>query len=146
MPEVTVFGEELQILLDAMYELMKSRNGLGLAANQVGLSLRMFVIEGPNGRINVVNPTIVSKSIKPANQREGCLSAPGDFIVVPSRSEWVQMQYQDEKGEKKLVTLKGLHAVCAQHELEHLDGKSFLSNKSIPKYTRKALEKRWGIK
>lgn len=146
MPEVTVFGEELQILLDAMYDTMKSRNGLGLAANQVGLSFRMFVMEGPGGRINAVNPFFISKSVKPANTREGCLSAPGDFVVVPSRAEWVQMQYQNEKGEKTLVTLKGLHAVCAQHELEHLDGKSFLSNKSIPKYTRKSLEKRWGIK
>lgn len=146
MPVVTVFEEELSVLLDSMFETMKARNGLGLAANQVGIACRMFVMNGPNGRLNIVNPVIASKSKLAANLREGCLSAPGDFIVVPSRSEWVEVNYQDETGKEKHVVLKGLYAVCAQHEIEHLNGKSFMDNKSIPKGIRKGLEKKWGIK
>lgn len=146
MPTVTVFEGELSVLLDSMFETMKARNGLGLAANQVGISCRMFVMNGPNGRLNVVNPVIVSKSKLAANLREGCLSAPGDFIVVPSRSEWVEVNYQDETGKAGHVVLKGLYSVCAQHEIEHLNGKSFMANKSIPKNIRKGLEKKWGIK
>lgn len=146
MPEVTVFGEELSVLLGGMWDLMKYKNGLGLAANQVGLSLRMLVMQGPNGRLNMVNPVIVSKSVKPANLKEGCLSAPGDFVLVPSRVEWVQVKFQNEKGEQQVVVLKGLHAVCAQHEIDHLNGKFFLADKSIPKYVRKQLGKKWGIK
>src|ERR1700687_550861 len=117
MPEVTVFGEELSVLLDGMWDLMKYKNGLGLAANQVGLSFRMIVMQVPNGRLNMVNPIIASKSLKPANLKEGCLSAPGDFVMVPSRPEWVQVKFQDEKGISQLVTLKGLYAVCIEHEI-----------------------------
>jgi len=144
--EVTVFGEELKVLLDSMYESMKSSKGIGLAANQVGLLHKALVMDGPNGRLDIVNPVIVNKSIKPANTKEGCLSFPGEFVIVPSRVEWVQVQYKNEKGEEKNVILKGLHAVCLQHEIDHLNGKIFMSDKSIPKYERKRLAKKWGIK
>lgn len=144
--EITVFGEELVVLLDSMYDTMKSNKGLGLAANQVGLLHRMFVMDGPNGRLNIVNPVIVNRSVKPANIKEGCLSFPGDSIVVPARVEWIQMQCKNEKGEERLIMLKGLHSVCAQHEIDHLDGKIFMADKSIPKYERKKLAKKWGIK
>src|SRR5271165_522952 len=100
---VTVFGEELKVIVDYMYETMKTNRGLGLAANQVGLTFRMFVMDGPLGRINVVNPTIVKKSLLTVRIKEGCLSSPGDFIIVPSRVDWVQVQYQDEKGNLNLV-------------------------------------------
>lgn len=145
MPEVTVFGEELKILLDSMYDLMKNSNGMGLAANQVGLSLRMFVMEGPNGRVNLVNPKIVVRSKFQANLREGCLSAPGDFVTVPSRAEWVDVGFQDEEGTYKRLVLKGIFAVCFQHELDHLNGKTFLSDKSIPRNIRKPLAKKWKL-
>lgn len=141
---VTVFGEELKVLLDDMWETMKGANGLGLAANQVDIPLRMFVMEGPNGRINVVNPHISSESKLFIKLREGCLSAPGEFVLIP-RHEWIQLMYQDETGTAKQAVLKGLYAVCAQHELEHLEGKGFLENKNIPKNHRKMLAKKWGL-
>jgi peptide deformylase len=144
--EITVFGEELKVLLDAMYESMKAKNGLGLAANQVGLLHRMFVMEGPEGRINLVNPVIVWRSISAANLREGCLSAPGDFVIVPSRSREIHVKFQDEKGESHVKSLTGLHAVCVQHEIDHLNGQIFFANKSIPKSKRQPLMKKWGIK
>lgn len=144
--EITVFGEELKTLLDSMYETMKANNGIGLAANQVGLLHRMFVMEGLNGRLNIVNPVIVNRSVKVANMKEGCLSAPGEFIVVPSRVEWIDIQSQNEKGESQRFILKGIRAVCALHEIDHLDGKIFMSDKSISKNERKRLAKKWGIK
>jgi peptide deformylase len=145
MPLVTAFDEELHVLLDSMWETMKAKNGLGLAANQVGLRLRVFVMEGPHGRMDLVNPSIAFKSVMPANLREGCLSAPGDFVVVPERAEWVQLSFQDVRGAPHMAVLKGLYAVCAQHELEHLDGKTFMANKSLPKATRKMLAKKWSL-
>ena len=74
------------------------------------------------------------------------MSAPGEFIVIPNRVEWIELQFQDETGHKKHAIFKGIRAVCAQHEIDHLDGKLFMSDKSIPKYERKRLAKKWGIK
>lgn len=142
---VYVFGKELQILLDLMWDTMEINRGIGLASNQLGMGLAMVVIKGPNGRLNMVNPTILKKSKIPANLKEGCLSAPGDFLIVPDRVEWVQVKYQDETGELGTVVLKGIYSVCVQHELEHLEGKSFMENKSIPKHIRKSLQKKWGF-
>jgi peptide deformylase len=81
----------------------------------------MFVMEGPEGRLNIINPHIGLSSLKPAGLKEGCLSAPGEFMIVPSRVDWVMIEYQDENGDPKHVTLKGIHSVCAQHEIEHLN-------------------------
>ena len=144
--DVENFNYELAEILDYMWYVMEESNGVGLAANQVGFSLNMFVMDGPNGRLNLVNPYISLKSKSSANLKEGCLSAPGEFIVVPERAEWVQVKYQDEKGIHKSIVLKGIHAVCAQHEIEHLEGKSFMENKSLSKATRTKLAKKWEIK
>lgn len=144
---VNVFGPELKVLLDSMWETMNQHNGVGLAANQVGLNLRMFIMLGPIGeKIYVVNPLIISKSEHSANLREGCLSAPGEFLTLPERASWVKVQYHNEKGELKESVFKDIYAVCFQHELDHLNGKSHLQSKSISKSVRKAVAKRWGLK
>lgn len=145
--EVTVFGSELSFLLESMWSVMVKGGGLGLASNQVGLEYRMFVMAGPdNEKIFLVNPKIVKKSQVPANMREGCLSAPGEFLVLGERASWVQVEFNDLKGWPQSRVFKGLHAVCVQHEIDHLDGKSHLMSKSIPKFKRKELYKKWGIK
>lgn len=145
--EVTVFGQELTILLDGMWSVMISKGGLGLASNQVGLEYRMFVMAGyDNEKIFLINPKIVKKSNLPANMIEGCLSAPGEFILLSERVSWVQVEFHDQKGQLQTRVFKGLHSVCVQHEIDHLDGKSHLMSKSIPKTKRKELHKKWGIK
>lgn len=144
--KITVFGPELKILLDSMWETMKLANGIGLAANQVSIPFRMFVMEGPNGRINLINPRIQALSQVSANLKEGCLSAPGESLVVPGRMRWVDVEYQDENGDFKRVVLHAIHAVCVQHEIEHLDGKSFMKNKTIHKTIRNQLSKKWKLK
>jgi len=145
--EVSVFGAELKVLLTAMYSTMKDNRGIGLAANQVGLNLRMFVMEGPKEeKILLVNPKITKKSEAPANLKEGCLSAPGEFLILSDRASWVEVQFQNEKGEPQRRVFHGIHAVCAQHEIDHLNGKSHLQSKTIPKAKRKELAKKWGLK
>lgn len=145
--ELTVFGPELKIILDAMWDTMKKTSGMGLAANQVGVLFRMFVMEGPDHeKIYLVNPKIIRRSKIPANLKEGCLSAPGDLLVLAERASWTELTYQDETGKEHKRVFKDIWSVCVQHEIGHLDGESFLESKSIPKAIRKELAKKWKIK
>ena len=142
--EVTVFGPELKALLGAMAEAMIKYNGVGLAANQVGLHYRMFVMRDKHDHIvNLVNPVIIALSDSPANIKEGCLSAPGEFFLLSERKQWVQVEFQDEKGHTHRRVFEDLYAVCVQHETDHLDGVCFLESTSIPKKIRKELNKKW---
>lgn len=143
---VSVFDTELKVLLDNMYRTMQTAEGVGLAANQVGLEYRMFVMDGPDGRINLVNPQITKKSLTVVLFKESCLSAPGEYVITGNRHDWVEVSYQDEKGNPRIKLMRGIHAVCVEHELEHLDGKSFMDSKTIPRAKRKELARKWGIK
>lgn len=145
--EVTVFGPELKILLDAMHATMVVQKGMGLAANQVGLNHRMFVMQSlDEDKLFIVNPKIRSRSIAPASIREGCLSAPGEFLVLQERSSWVEIEFQNETGEHQRRIFNAIFAVCVQHEMDHLDGKSHLQSKTIPKKRRIELANKWGFK
>jgi peptide deformylase len=153
--EAAVFGPELLTLLEGMWSVMIAKGGIGLAANQVNLPYRMFVMYGPTDpskpgsdaeKLFIVNPKIVKKSQFSIALREGCLSSPGEFVVVPDRASWVQIDFQNEKGEIQRRVFKEIHAVCVLHEMEHLDGKSHLQSKSISKKIRKELTKKWGLK
>lgn len=145
--EVSVFGPELKVILDHMWDTMKAAPGLGLAANQVGLLFRMFVMEGPSAdRLYLVNPKILRRSILSANLKEGCLSAPGDLLLLSERASWVEVSFQDETGKEHKKVFKDIWAVCVQHEIGHLDGESFLESKSLTKAKRKELAKKWKIK
>lgn len=145
--EVTDFYPELEYFLDEMWETMKKHNGLGLAANQVGLMARMFVMEGPNKeKLYLINPKIVAQSVVNANLQEGCLSAPEEFLIRSDRVEWVQVKYQNVDRIEYVRTFYGLHSVCVQHEMEHLDGISYMESKSIPRKKRNELASKWGLK
>jgi len=144
---VNVFDTELKLLLGFMWDAMVANHGIGLAANQVGLTWRMFVMRGENDeKIFLVNPKILSSGLESANIREGCLSAPGEFVVLQERAKWVQVEYQTEDGTKMVRVFKDIYSVCAQHEMEHLEGKSHLQSRSIPKAKRIEIAKRWGFK
>lgn len=145
--EVTVFGDELRTLLEGMWTAMIARGGLGLASNQVGLDYRMFVMAGVDSeKLFIINPKIVKKSEVPAMMKEGCLSAPGEFLYLAERASWVQLDFKDDKGNMCRRVFHGIQAVCVQHEIGHLDGKSHLMSPSIPKKQRKELAKKWGLK
>lgn len=145
--EVTVFGSELKTLLNSMWSTMIEGKGIGLAANQVGLTFRMFTMLGPNDeKLFIINPTVLSKSIASANLKEGCLSAPGEFLILDERASWVKVKFKDETGIEHERVFKGIHSVCVQHEIDHLNGKSHLMSPSLSKAKRKELAKRWEIK
>ena len=137
---VTRFDAELHQFLDDMAQTMQGADGIGLAANQVGVAQRVFLMDVPTnrgsgekdvkttGRIEVINPKIVSLRGE-MKYEEGCLSFPGMSEFVTRAAE-VDLEYQDRTGAVRRLTAKGLVAVCIQHELDHLDGITFIDRLS----------------
>ena len=112
-----------------MLQLMKSNNGIGLAANQVGLDRRVFVMRTQDGReFGAFNPGILTAEGQMLGE-EGCLSFPDLYLNV-SRYQKITAMYLDNTGEKRIIELEGIDARCFQHELDHLDGVCFTDNLS----------------
>lgn len=103
---------------------MRHYGGVGLAANQVGLNFRVFVLEGD---IACFNPKIVQASDITNHDREGCLSFPGLWLRV-HRPERVCVEYYNTEGQLQQQEFSGLTARCFQHELDHLNGVMFTSH------------------
>lgn len=126
--KVTSFGPELRILVDAMIEAMQDEQGLGLAAPQVGVPSRIFVVDlhqdGEEPRI-FINPDIIETSQELVSYEEGCLSIPGVYADV-SRPERVKVQAQDLRGKAFVVDADGMLARVIQHENDHLNGVLFI--------------------
>jgi len=120
---------ELRRLIDDMTETMRAESGIGLAAPQVGVSVRLMVVAEGEGRRQVralVNPVIVDRGGATTNE-EGCLSLPGIFAPV-TRSAWVRLEARDADGTPVELTARGLKARVFQHELDHLDGVLFIDH------------------
>ena len=122
--EVKNFDKRLWILLDDMYDTMKEKDGVGLAAPQVGILKRAVVIDVGEGKIELINPEII-KSSGTQNGNEGCLSVPGVYGEVERPNE-VTVKAQDRNGNFFEISGTELLARAFCHELEHLDGKLFL--------------------
>lgn len=130
--EVEDFGAELAVTVNEMYNTMYKSNGIGLAAPQVGVSLRIIVIDvsdydGP--KMALINPKIISKSQNREWEEEGCLSIPGLRAQV-ERSTKVRVRAQDLSGKTNEFSARGLFARAIQHELDHLDGILFTDHAS----------------
>jgi peptide deformylase len=121
------FGSaELGKLISEMVEILKSAEGLGLAAPQVGKSRRVCVAREENNNFMVlINPVITASSRKKIPISEGCLSFPGKFYSI-SRPESIKVRHIDEKGKKCKIKASGLLARVIQHEVDHLDGILFI--------------------
>jgi peptide deformylase len=133
---VTVFDDELGILVDNMFESMYEAHGVGLAAPQIGISKRLAVIdvtfkEDPDAKLVLVNPQIIHKEGKQA-QSEGCLSVP-DFRETVTRAKKVTIRAQDLHGKWYEKTGEELLARAFSHEIDHLDGKLYISHISALK-------------
>jgi peptide deformylase len=117
---------EIRRLADDMVDTMYDEVGIGLAAPQVGASLRLMVVGDEEGRGAqvLVNPAITDQGGK-VTAEEGCLSLPGVFAQV-TRSEWVTLEAHDLEGRPQVITARGLRARVFQHELDHLDGVLFI--------------------
>ena len=150
---VEKFDEELHRLLDDMYDTMVAKNGVGLAAIQVGVPLRVLIINKPldvesddprvqqpkENTLEVINP-IILEAEGSTKYQEGCLSVPGYYEDV-NRYKRVKVEYQDRFGEKFIIEDDDFLAIALQHEMDHLDGKLFIEKLSIIK--RKKFEKEW---
>lgn len=119
--EVTVFDKRLHQLLDDMAETMREANGVGLAAVQVGILRRAFIIDVGEGVTEYINPKITERSKESLCESEGCLSSPGIYGMV-ERPQRVTVQAQDRNGDLFTKTGEGLLARAMCHESDHLDG------------------------
>ena len=105
-----------------MLDFMLVNNGVGLAAPQIGISRRLFVMSVDRASYFIFNPVITYYSDAKILGQEGCLSYPGEFITVP-RSKNIGGTYQNYRGETVNFEINGgLLSVCFQHEYDHLDG------------------------
>lgn len=112
---------EIQKLLPEMIQTMHKENGVGLAAPQIGKSIRLAVAEVDGKEYYFINPEITSLSQEKIVFEEGCLSLPGEFFPI-IRSETVTLRYMNEKGLSKKLRATGFLAVVIQHEVDHLEG------------------------
>ena len=126
---VTRFDDELRRLIDDMTETMYAAPGIGLAATQIGVPLRVFVVDLSVGKkngdlITMVNPEFLERDGMQIEE-EGCLSVPGfnASVVRPSR---IVIKGQDRDGGERQVDGTGLLARAFQHEMDHLDGMLFV--------------------
>ncbi|MDR0484959.1 MAG: peptide deformylase [Alphaproteobacteria bacterium] len=136
-PEIKKLSEDM---LDTMY----ANKGIGLAANQVGILLRIIVIdlqeEEPFNPIVLINPEIIEKSEELEEGNEGCLSIVGISATV-KRFAQVKVAYTNLNGEKEIIQGSGLLSACLQHEIDHLDGILFIDR--ISKLKRGMLIKKY---
>ena len=142
--KVESFDEKLKILVNDMTETMYLAHGIGLAATQVDVHKRLLVLDISEDRDQprvYINPEITATEGEQKCE-EGCLSVPGVYANV-KRAEIVQIKAQDVDGNSFEEQLEGLHAVCIQHEIDHLEGRLFVDYLSPLKrnMVRKKLEK-----
>lgn len=115
---------------DLVDTLAKSETGIGLAAPQIGVNKRVIALRGPDKNKTfyvMYNPEIVAVSKSKIVYREGCLSIPNFYFQI-IRPRQVKVNYQDQHGNVRQMVADDEHAVCLQHEIQHLDGKLFIEN------------------
>ncbi|WP_323958587.1 peptide deformylase [Arthrobacter sp. JZ12] len=143
--EVETFDDALRTLIDDMYQTMDEAHGVGLAAPQIGVGLRIFVYGFDNDddvppRGVLVNPTLVTSKISGAepdeDEAEGCLSFPGESYPL-KRADWVKVNGYDGDGNPVEFEATGWFARVMQHEFDHLNGTLYV-DKLIPRHARKA--------
>jgi peptide deformylase len=120
---------DLELFEHDMIHLMIHSDGMGLAANQIGITKRFFAIGHESFDVFqkpaiIYNPVLISANKEQEVAQEGCLSFPGLLLQV-SRPRTVMVRYQNNKGQFLLSRLENLDARCFQHELDHLDGITF---------------------
>lgn len=124
--------KEIMELVRIMRETMKGASGIGLAANQIGLNLSLFVAKTERKLHAVFNPKIIWVSKDEDEMEEGCLSIPKKYGVV-RRSIAIRVEAEDMKGKKVIFAPTGLLARVFQHEMDHLNGVLFI-DKAVEVY------------
>ena len=155
---VAVYDDALRELVADLFDTMAAADGVGLAANQVGVSLRLFVFDCPDEELRqrrrgvVCNP-VLETSPRPEtmpdadDDDEGCLSVPDEQFPT-GRADWARVTGTDEHGEPVAVEGRGFFARCLQHETDHLDGLLYLSRLTgrYVKESKRVLKRNgWGV-
>ena len=128
--EDTIDGyDDIELFERDLIMLMKMQNGLGLAANQIGITKRFFAIGHDSfdtfqKPAIIWNPSITKQSKEKVIDLEGCLSFTDIFVKV-ERPKEIEVQYETTQGETKTARLDGMESKCFQHELDHLEGITF---------------------
>lgn len=127
---IKAMDKKLQKLITDMHITMDAEDGIGIAAPQVGVNLRLALAKLNPGTKNelvivMINPEILTHTDKKESNEEGCLSLRGKWGSVP-RYQSLTVQFFNKKMEKVTLALKGLNARIIQHEIDHLDGKLFI--------------------
>ncbi|WP_109472590.1 peptide deformylase [Ornithinimicrobium cavernae] len=146
--------EDIRTLVADMFDTMEAAEGVGLAANQVGVRLRIFVYDcpvpdGPNARGVVINPTLerlgTPSPLDEEEDGEGCLSVPGEYFPL-ARHPRARVTGTDLEGSPVVIEGEGLLARCLQHETDHLDGTVYVDRLMGPikaQARQAALERGW---
>ncbi len=126
----------VEAIVPRMFDAMYAAPGIGLAAPQVDLLIRLVVIdlqpEDKPAPLVLLNPEIIARSQEEATREEGCLSLPGQYADV-TRPARVKVRYQDPAGIRHEIEAEGLLSACLQHEIDHLDGVLFVDHLSVLK-------------
>jgi peptide deformylase len=139
---VDCVGKNVSELMDDMFDTMIAYDGIGLAANQVGITKRVVVVHIPEGMsvkiddnneqinqksltLKMANPEITWYSQDKIDCNEGCLSVPEQRALV-SRPYKIKLKFLDQFDNQQEIELCDLHSICVQHEIDHLDGKLFI--------------------
>lgn len=136
---VTEFDEELEKLCADMFDTMYDAEGVGLAAQQIGLALQLFVMDCEGIKLVAANPEIISREGEQSGS-EGCLSV-GKVPAVVMRAEKATLRAQNVKGEWFERTADGYASRCFQHETDHCNGKLFIDH--LPKMRRDMVVKKF---
>jgi len=137
--EVTAVDDRTRQLIEDLYQTMDAARGVGLAANQVGITSRVAVVGVDDERLAMVNPVIVSAEGR-SRAEEGCLSVPDSYGEV-ARAEHIVLEALDPQGHPYRREASGLLARAIQHEIDHLDGILFFDHLGTLK--RQLLVARW---
>ena len=129
-------NEAVRAVLPRMFATMYQAPGIGLAAPQVGVGLRVAIVDlMPDEKPRpyaLINPEIIAASTELATRQEGCLSLPKQYAEV-TRPARVKVRYLDISGARREIEADGLLATCLQHEIDHLDGVLFVDHLSALK-------------
>ncbi len=135
---VVKVDEGVRAVVADLFETMYAAKGVGLAATQVDVHLRIIVVDTSEQRdqpMVLINPEIVGSSAECKEWEEGCLSLPGIYDKV-TRPDRIRVRALDARGERFEIDADGLLSVCVQHEMDHLDGKVFVDHLSALKRNR----------
>jgi peptide deformylase len=130
---VEAITDEIKTLLDNMLDTMYRAGGIGLAAVQVGVHKRLIVADveqtddAPGKPLKLINPEIISFSEEKRPYNEGCLSFPGQYAEV-IRPASIHLRYTDVEGKDQELKAEGLLATCLQHEVDHMNGVTFVDH------------------